>query len=412
MKFFLFIISLGISSFFFMLSCLNVVSLKGILQTDADKIGYNAKLKIMPTLKFLKEHAGASTVLVVRQGEFVNYSDINILHTYDKRFANLLEKAHSVDDLLNSFKEKNIFYIVKNTFYDPSFNATFLEKALENRKYTTLVFQDGAYQIYKINELPVPSRELLYERPLYAIKDSSFESVSQAIRNSPSYVLGTNPDALVFPSELGEYEFVITGTLISPETCFVDLKICDFKKGRVRYMRQYLLKKGENIISYRGLYNNIFPYKLRITSQCLTSLEIKNINVAFLKPHKVPIPYAFAEEDGSLIFYSPKTPNILSIQGPKRIKLVHPLFKKGDDIEFDVRGNGVLNLSIKDINEPLLHALYEKYILGLFLLVSLQKTTQKIHLNCKKDGELYLQLAGDKNANADISNIKIYHHKR
>ena len=113
---------------------------------ERKKIEKNQTLKgFSDVLAFLNQLQGPT--LVMRQGEILHYTNVDIINIEDKRFFDIFLAN---DDL------KNIKYIALNDYSDPIMYSPFLNNILYNPNKSRIIFDYDDWKIFKIESSKLP----------------------------------------------------------------------------------------------------------------------------------------------------------------------------------------------------------------------------------------------------------------
>ena len=226
-------------------------------------------LGLKDVVVFCNDTIGAKKTLVMRQGDFLNYTDLNIVHIYDNQVVRLAN-SRTKESAYQALIELGFEYLMFNSYDNPVVFATGLQEVIRDPYMTSIEFQQGGYTIYKLildkhetgtywegsAEVPVQlsyvSKDLLFS---VGVKYSSFGihddyPPSRAAQN--------------FPDMKGVHEILFQSTVFAHEDTKLTLSLLMYSPNGVRQpeLKRYFLKKGKNIIEERFLKNFDAEFKL------------------------------------------------------------------------------------------------------------------------------------------------------
>jgi len=99
---------------------------------------------------FLNNLPDVNNLLVLRQGESLKYTKHKIIHAYDKRMSRIASST-SLLETIKTLNELGINYIVNTYYQDPIILNTFIKEIMNNPRFSTLLYFDEYYSVYKIS---------------------------------------------------------------------------------------------------------------------------------------------------------------------------------------------------------------------------------------------------------------------
>jgi hypothetical protein len=118
------------------------------LNEDAKLV--RSSLSLGNVTAFLNNLPDVNNLLVLRQGENLKYTKHKIIHAYDKRMSRIASST-SLLETIKTLNELGINYIVNTYYQDPIILNTFIKEIMNNPRFSTLLYFDEYYSVYKIS---------------------------------------------------------------------------------------------------------------------------------------------------------------------------------------------------------------------------------------------------------------------
>ncbi len=191
---------------------------------------------------FLNNLPDVNNLLVLRQGESLKYTKHKIIHTYDKRMSRIASST-SLLETIKTLNELGINYIVNTYYQDPIILNTFIKEIMNNPRFSTLLYFDEYYSVYKISnnhklEKIYPSLNLKISR--------SNDLLSELIYNTYKlYKIKNNNENYNYSEYLLEIE------VDSSALTTLNITANSNEERRTKYTIVAVLLPGKNIIKER-----------------------------------------------------------------------------------------------------------------------------------------------------------------
>ncbi|MDP1974638.1 MAG: hypothetical protein Q8K37_01565 [Alphaproteobacteria bacterium] len=371
---------------------------------DFKKENYFEKL-----FSFLKER-NYKNAFVLRDGEFLTYSNLNIRHIADDK---------TIDFMYNVNKIYYLDCIISNHYNDPIFYKTKLNDIVNQYHKSELVFDDLGYKVFELNKnnnkinseyfnfnFNVSEIDFLKDRYLYLTHKNEYPS----LLSKPDIQYGEFPIL-----ENGIYDCICDIEIIAEEDSIISFSILNYESyGNGYIVKDTLyLKKGKNNISTRFLTTNK-PFRCLFSSKRYP-VSIKNFKINFYKKEN---------EFYDLNQIYPKTYSMI-FDNNNNIKSNALLFfknkyKNTNSINIDLFGDGEVFLStlkLNGINKFLLKNCFNNFLIKILLffngdssVLSIGQKSKIIEKNIPPNSILFLQFKKNhmnENAKFIIKDIKI-----
>lgn len=369
--------------------------------SDFKKENYFEKL-----FSFLKER-NYKKAFVLRDGEFLTYSNLNIQHIFDDKtidFTNDINKIYDFD------------CVISNHYNDPIFYKTKLNDIINQYDRSELVFDDLGYKIFELNKTnnTINSESFKFDvSEIDFLKNSYFYLTHK--NEYPS--LSINPDTEYgeFPIlENGIYDCICDIEITTEEDSIVLFSILNYEsyKNECILKDTFYLKKGKNNISTRFLTTNK-PFRCLLSSKNYP-ISIENFKINFYKKENkifnlkqlYPKTYSRTVDSNTINFNS--TFFIENKEDRKKL------------MKLNISGDGELFLKVikfNFFNKKLLKNVFNNFsvkILSFFenknSILSIGQKSKIIKKNIPPNSVLFLQFNRNhmnENANFVIQNIEI-----
>ncbi|MDP3533138.1 MAG: hypothetical protein Q8S31_07620 [Alphaproteobacteria bacterium] len=388
---------------FYYILQIDYFSFNDLRLNDFNKKDQNYFLKLF---SFLEER-NYKKAFVLRDGEFLTYSNLNIQHIFDDKtidFTNDINKIYDFD------------CIISNHYNDPIFYKTKLNDIINQYDKSSLVFDDLGYKVFELNKT---NNTINSEGFKFDVSEIDF------LKNSYFYLTHKNeyPSLLAKPDikydefpilEDGFYDCICDMEIIANEDSIVLFSILNYESYRNNYILKdtLYLKKGKNNISTRFLTTSK-PFRCLFSSK-KHPISIENFKINFYKKENkfydlnqiYPKTYSMLFDGGNI-----KSNTLIFFQNKdKNFKLIN----------MDLVGDGEVFLStlnLNGINKFLLKNSFNNFLIKILLffngdssVLSIGQKSKIIEKNIPPNSILFLQFKKNhmnENANFVIQNIKI-----
>lgn len=218
---------------------INFFNFKKFKVDDTRKTDQNYYQKLFSFL----ENQPFRKAFTLRDGEFLTYSNLNILHVFDDK---------AIDLIRNQNKLSEIDCIIANNYNDPVFYHSSLKDIMFDFDKSDLVFDDLGYKVFSFKD--TPKKQIITEFEFKASNVNYFDETYQYVTHreeSPLLSVEPDPHYAEFPSlEKGVYDCLCDITIEAPSDAMVSFSI---NQNQEVFKDTFFLKKGVNDVKTRFL---------------------------------------------------------------------------------------------------------------------------------------------------------------
>lgn len=279
---------------------------------------------------FLNNMPDVNHLLVLRQGENLKYTKHKIIHAYDKRMSKIASST-SLLETIKILNELGINYIVNTHYQDPVILYTFLKEIMNNPRFSSLLYFDEYYSVYKIfNE---PKLEKISSTLNLRISRSNDLLLAIFYDAFKLYKIKNNNKNYNYSEYLLEIE--VESSAITPLNITAT---SDHKRGK--YNIAAVLLPGKNIIKERFITSILTKDLLfSLKAKKKANIKIKKalitpVRAYQIKSNKIQIPIIIEGKVCRL------DNNICKLD--ELNKKVYPEHQKNDDVTLIIKGTGTI----------------------------------------------------------------------
>ncbi|MDP1723433.1 MAG: hypothetical protein Q8L85_01870 [Alphaproteobacteria bacterium] len=239
---------------------------------DSKKKDQNYFFKLF---SFLSEN-NLKKAFVLRDGEFLTYSDLKIHYLFDDKTVDLVKDESKIYDF---------DCIISNNYSDPIIYNSYLKDVLNKYEKSTLVFDDLGYKVFGLNKnshqvntekfkFNVSQTDCLNQHYLYLTHQNEY----------PSFLVKPDVKYNEFPIlEDGSYDCICDMEIMAEEDSMVLFSIINYESFKNEFILKdtFYLKKGKNNISTRFLSTNQ-PFRCLFSSK-KRSIIVSDFKIKFFK---------------------------------------------------------------------------------------------------------------------------------
>lgn len=299
---------------------------------ERKKIEKNQTLKgFSDVLAFLNQLQGLT--LVMRQGEILNYTNLDMINIEDLRFFDIFLAN---DDL------KNIKYIALNDYSDPVMYSPLINNTIYNVNKSKIIFDSNSWKIFKIEPPKVPFHYA--STPLqmsFVKKESNFYKYASHRSESPDLKVMPRSEHDDFPTlEPGLYDFICEMDVEVDKDTQLNLAIHPYLESCGT--QSFYLKKGKNHLLTRFLHSHK-PFRLVLSSEH-SQFTFHNVKLSYGLQGKALSPINL------LLYHKNEQPVIIDDHGRAILKSNYEVlnfekpFLKGEFLSFKVSGSGTVTI--------------------------------------------------------------------
>ena len=280
---------------------------------------------------FLNNLPDVNNLLVLRQGESLKYTKHKIIHTYDKRMSRIASST-SLLETIKTLNELGINYIVNTYYQDPIILNTFIKEIMNNPRFSTLLYFDEYYSVYKISnnhklEKIYPSLNLKISR--------SNDLLSELIYNTYKlYKIKNNNKNYNYSEYFLEIE------VDSSALTTLNITANSNEERRTKYTIVAVLLPGKNIIKERIISSILTKDTFfSLSAKKKANIKIKKalltpVRAYQIKSNNIQIPIIIEGKVCKL------NNNICKLD--KLNKKVYPEHQKNEDVTLTIKGAGTI----------------------------------------------------------------------
>lgn len=280
---------------------------------------------------FLNNLPDVNNLLVLRQGESLKYTKHKIIHTYDKRISRIASST-SLLETIKTLNELGINYIVNTYYQDPIILNTFIKEIMNNPRFSTLLYFDEYYSVYKISnnhklEKIYPSLNLKISR--------SNDLLSELIYNTYKlYKIKNNNENYNYSEYLLEIE------VDSSALTTLNITANSNEERRTKYTIVAVLLPGKNIIKERIISSILTKDTFfSLSAKKKANIKIKKalltpVRAYQIKSNNIQIPIIIEGKVCKL------DNNICKLD--ELNKKVYPEHQKNEDVTLTIKGAGTI----------------------------------------------------------------------
>ena len=228
---------------------------------------------------FLNNLPDVNNLLVLRQGESLKYTKHKIIHAYDKRMSRIASST-SLLETIKTLNELGINYIVNTYYQDPIILNTFIKEIMNNPRFSTLLYFDEYYSVYKISNNH--KLEKIYP-PLNLKISRSNDLLSETFYNTfKLYKIKNSNENYNYSEYLLEIE--IDSSIITT----LDITATSNEERGTKYTINSVLLPGKNIIKERIMPSILTKdtfFLLRAKKKA--NIKIKKATLAPLRAYEI-----------------------------------------------------------------------------------------------------------------------------
>jgi hypothetical protein len=317
-------------------------------RADSEKIRNASRLG--PLLDYF--YAKKGLALVHRQADLIQYSDLNLLHVYDQRFAEMYDKPA---------KLKKLDYVVLNYYNDPAMMLPQVQRLLMDPTQSTLDFDSDGWKVFNLHQAshaPYAS----FHMQTYHSEDGQSRFFYSRLNDYPSKQLVGRPELGEFPDLTpGVYDFIISADVTTDRDTEINSFILREGLGASIFTQQdisFYLKPGSNHIATRYVGSHL-PFRMQFKASD-RAVKFGPITIRYRKLRDLLSP--------ANILIDPKTmkPAMMGVAvdntltmppNTERKLLFKESFNRGDVIEFTISGWGLLSMDCN--SHPMMGARYD-----------------------------------------------------
>ncbi|MBA4118896.1 MAG: hypothetical protein C0514_08400 [Candidatus Puniceispirillum sp.] len=216
------------------------------------------------------------TALTLRDGEYLNYTKLNIKFVLSDESVSLIKNQKSLE---------NVDIVINNSYNDPFFYKTWLKDVLYNQERSCLVYDDLGYQVFDVKKSfqGAQCTKFAFNASLSDVQDK-FNIYATHVKEFPYLTTLPAANGVTFPKlDEGLYDVLLTADCDATKPQKIDFAVLtDGVLHNLSSIKKdtFYLEKGKNKISTRFVHSNI-PFRGLFLSK--DNVELSNITVKFCK---------------------------------------------------------------------------------------------------------------------------------
>lgn len=299
---------------------------------EKKKIEKNQHLReLSETLASLNQLQGP--MLVMRQGEILHYTNLDIINIEDKRFFDMF--------LANDLK--NIKYIALNDYSDPVMYSPFLKSILYDQNKSRILFDSNDWKVFKISSPKIPFNYASTHLQISFVKKewTSYKYASHTSEFPDLRVMPRSEDNEFPALEPGLYDFICEMDVEVDKNAQLDLVIHPYLASCGT--QSFYLKKGKNHLLTRFLHSHK-PFRLVLSSEH-SKFTFHNVRLSYKLQEKPlsPINILYYHKNDRPVTQDDYGKAMIKVNKYELLKFDRP-FSAGESLNFNVSGYGTITI--------------------------------------------------------------------